>query len=80
MKVIHCCIDIRGVLRWGDAGLRGMFMKDGRKMKGAEVREYLLDQLEAGRKMLPMGEPCEGFSFATGCPGHIHHEAAEQVA
>lgn len=29
-------------------------------------------ELEAfkGRKVLPFGEPCEGFSYETGCPGH----------
>ena len=35
-----------------------------------EVREWLLDRLQEGKRRLPVGEPCEGFSYETGCPGH----------
>ena len=36
----------------------------------AEARDRLLDQLQAGRRYLPVGEACPGFSFESGCPGH----------
>lgn len=70
MQRIHMCVDIRGVLRWPDRQLAGMFTDDdGRKMKGHEVRDKLLDCLAEGKKVLPMGQ-CEGFDYQTGCPGH----------
>jgi len=76
-KTIHCCIDIRGVLRWKDRDLRGMFAyQNGQKLSGKEVREVLYDELAKGRKGIPMGEPCEGFSYDTGCPGHGQPEQA----
>lgn len=75
MVVFHAQVNIRGVLRWGAVGLRGMFRAvDGRLMSGAEVVDYLLDHLESGHKMLPWGVPCEGWSFLTGCPGHRAEE------
>jgi len=69
-RTIHCCLDIRGALRWPLRRLRGMFRIDGRACSGAQAREILLDHLSQGRRVLPMGEPCEGFSYETGCPGH----------
>jgi hypothetical protein len=65
------CVDIRGVLRWSNKKLAGMFTHDdGRRCSGPDAREFLLDQLALGRRVLPMGGPCEGFSYETGCPGH----------
>lgn len=61
-RTIHCCLDIRGALRWPLRRLRGMFRIDGRACSGAEAREILFDHLSQGRRVLPMGEPCEGFS------------------
>lgn len=68
----HTCLDIRGAIRNGKKFLwTGMFLHDdGRKMNAAEAMETLLDELSKGRKVLPVGEPCEGFSYDTGCPGH----------
>lgn len=70
-KRVHMVVDIRGVLRWPNRKLAGMFVhEDGRSLSGPDAREFLLDQLELGHRVLPMGEPCEGFSYQTGCPGH----------
>ena len=68
---IHCCVSIRGALKWPKRKLRGMLVDEsGRKLTADEVREWLFDQLALGRRVLPMGAPCEGFSYETGCPGH----------
>jgi hypothetical protein len=50
--------------------------QNGQKLSGKEVREVLYDELAKGRKVIPMGEPCEGFSYDTGCPGHGQPEQA----
>ncbi len=69
--MIHGCLDIRGALGWRKSQLRGMFVDElGRKQTADQCREILLDELAKGRKVLPLGDPCEGFSFDTGCPGH----------
>jgi hypothetical protein len=70
-KVVHMCIDIRGVLNWPKKNLRGLFKKsDGKSCTSQEARDYLMDRLSEGKKVIPFGAPCEGFSYETGCPGH----------
>ncbi len=65
------CVDIAGVLRWSDKELQGLFSADdGSRRPGREVRDWLRLQLAHGKRVLPMGEPCDGFSYQTGCPGH----------
>ena len=34
------------------------------------MRDWLKLQLLQGKRVLPMGEKCEGWSDITGCPGH----------
>ena len=36
-----------------------------------EVHEGFLDALAAGKTYVPLGEPCEGWTDAEGCPGHV---------
>lgn len=70
-KTVHMCVDIEGVLRWPDAELQKLFMDpDGQKRPGRYVRDWLRLQLAQGKRVLPMGNPCDGFSYQTGCPGH----------
>lgn len=70
-RTIHMCVDISGVLRWPDKDLAKLFKEDdGTHRSGAYVRDWLKLQLAQGKKVLPMGKPCEGFSYQTGCPGH----------
>lgn len=66
----HCCIDIRGALR-NVRNLVGSVKDDsGRKLTRHEIEEWLMDELARGRKVLPLGKPCEGFDYQDGCPGH----------
>jgi hypothetical protein len=44
-----------------------------------EAIEWLYDELAKGRRVLPMGPPCEGFSYETGCPGHLTFEGAGEA-
>ena len=69
--IMHMSIDIRGALRWNRGMLRRLLLRDdGSTASADEALEFLLDDLGKGRKMLPIGTPCEGFSYETGCPGH----------
>ena len=68
---VHVCLDIRGALSWTKKRLaRLMRHESGRWATADEAREALLDEVAKGRKVLPIGEPCEGFDYQTGCPGH----------
>ena len=70
-RIVHMCLDIRGALRWPARRLGGMFhTTDGKRFATSdEAREFLMDCLSEGKRVLPIGE-CDGFSFETGCPGH----------
>lgn len=68
--VLHTSLDIRGALAWPKSRLKGLLRINDRPATADEVHEWLCDQLAAGKRVLPMGEACDGFSFETGCPGH----------
>src|SRR5512143_2109675 len=69
-RTIHLCVDIEGVMPWPDEDLANLFTDDGVKRPGKYVRDWLKLQLAQGKRVLPIGKPCEGFSYTNGCPGH----------
>ena len=70
-RTLHMTIDIRGALGMPKRVLRSMFIDEsGRHATAEQAREHLLDLLQEGKKRLPLGEPRDGFSYETGCPGH----------
>lgn len=73
MSIMHCCADIRGMLRYHSrkGSLKGVFTdtETGRKLSDEEAREYLYDCLAKGWRVLPMGD-CDNFDYQTGCKGH----------
>lgn len=75
---VHCSLDVENSLRTFKAQNWKRSMKDetGRRLTPAECKDFLLSQLKLGRTCIPIGEPCEGFSYETGCPGH---EAADPI-
>jgi len=70
-RIIHMALDIRGALRWPARKLAGIFRtEDGERYATAdEAREFLMDCLSEGKRVLPIGA-CDGFSYEKGCPGH----------
>lgn len=71
MRTFHMCVDIEGVLRYSDAKLSKFFVEDdGSHRSGQCVRDWLRLQLAQGKRVLPVGSACVGFSYLTGCPGH----------
>ena len=46
--------------------------KDGSQTSDKDARAYLAECQAKGWKVIPFGEPCEGFDyFGHGCPGHL---------
>ena len=70
-ETVHMCMNIDSLLSRGVKSLHGLiFDSQGRKMSGREVRAWLLSERDKGRQVLPFGDPCEGFDYIAGCPGH----------
>ena len=79
-RTLHLCLSVRGALRW-DKRMMARQAKaarhaDGRVLTGEELREHLMDELAQGHEVIPLGAPCEGFDYETGCPGHDEPEAS----
>jgi hypothetical protein len=55
-----------------------LFTDDGVKKPGKVVRDWLKLKLAQGKRVLPMGQACDGFSYLTGCPGHPVAETEEE--
>jgi hypothetical protein len=68
----HMCMNVRGALTNFKARewVKVVTRDDGTFLTPAEVREWLMDELAKGRRVIPLGKLCEGFSYETGCPGH----------
>ena len=69
----HMRIDVRSVLRnWNPRDWRGCVAEEGtgRVLSTDEVHDGFLDALAAGKRYLPFGKPCEGWTPEEGCPGH----------
>ncbi len=72
----HICISVDGVLAMSPSQFEREFdnvVRDhtGKMMTTAEVRRHFEEARDKGYKVLPMNGECEGFSYETGCPGHV---------
>lgn len=69
-RMIHCCLDIKGGMM-NARMLKGVITVDGHTLTTVkEIRSFLQEQLDMGRKVLPMGD-CDNFDYQTGCRGHV---------
>lgn len=67
----HFNIRIEDALCNPDREIESMFHgENGEQLSAADIRRDLLDMFKQGKKVIPVGEPCEGWSDVTGCPGH----------
>ena len=78
-RTVHSCISVRGMLNWDRREtkryLRTITKNDGTRFSSIdEFRNALLDELVEGHEVLPIGKPCAGFDYKTGCPGHEEEE------
>lgn len=79
---MHMRWDVRGLLRrpLSYLGKQGFRHDDGRKATGAEVRDWLLDELAKGHNYIPLGQ-CDNFDYKEkGCLGHEHPDESTEVA
>lgn len=74
MTRYHCCIEITGAIK--NARIyRDCITVDGRLLHTPkEVKAFFREQLEMGRRVLPLGD-CDNFDYQTGCKGHQIEEA-----
>lgn len=69
-RMTHLCLDIQGGMM-NAKDLRGCITVDGKRLNTTkEVRDFLQEQLDMGRRVLPMGD-CDNFDYQTGCLGHV---------
>jgi hypothetical protein len=69
LKRVHLCQDVRGALKhWKPYQWRAVARDN--KMTVDQVKDAFMNYLLEGKKVIPLHEPCDGFSYENGCPGH----------
>ncbi len=73
----HMSIDLRGALHnWKDRLWRNCVTDpEGRTMSPRQVKDWLLDELAKGRKVVPFDPACDNFDYQKGCGGHPVEDA-----
>ena len=73
----HICQSVEGALRnWRKSDWAAIAKSNG--LSPQEVENHFWDLHSKGIKVIPIGEPCEGFSYQTGCPGHEVQDAIQE--
>lgn len=68
-RTIHICQSVEGALKnWKKSEWKSLAKSNNCTID--EVKEYFWQCMREGKRVIPIGEPCEGFSFQDGCPGH----------
>lgn len=81
MRQVHMCQSVEGPLvnwkarDWKHA-TKWITKADGSRMTADELKHAFVELLAQGARVIPLGKPCEGFSYQTGCPGHEIKEEA----
>ena len=77
--IYHSCVDVSGALK-SSRKLKAYMFRDesGRRLSADEAHDVLCEHLRAGHEVIPVGKPCEGFSYTTGCPGHMDDTGVQQ--
>lgn len=69
-KIIHVCQSVEGALKsWTKQDWQNI--ADHNNTTVHAVKERFRIWAFEGKRVIPLGEPCEGFSYQDGCPGHI---------
>lgn len=71
-RIVHMCMSVRGAIRNGEwrGSLVGACKEGDRVLTSDEILDALCDHLTQGHEVIPLGTPCEGWSWTDGCPGH----------
>jgi len=76
----HVSMSVRGALK--NKSFEGFTDANGNEVTKNQAQDFLMDQLSMGREKVPFGEPCEGYDYIKGCPGHEikeNHSTGESV-
>lgn len=74
----HVCQSVEGALKnWKSREWKSVAASN--DMTIAEVKQFFKNQSALGRRVIPIGEPCAGFSFESGCPGHPEELESRKV-
>lgn len=65
MSVFHISLDIRGALK--NRSFHGFTDDEGNKVHWRKVKKYLEEELDSGKRLLPMSQDCKKFDFQNGC-------------
>lgn len=68
-RILHICLSIDGALKNWDRHTWQAVARDNKTSVLELKQKFKIYQFE-GKKVIPIGEPCEGFSYIDGCPGH----------
>lgn len=70
-RTVHVCQSVEGALKnWKAREWKSIAKSNG--VTVAEAKEAFWEYMREGKRVIPIGEACEGFSYQTGCPGHAH--------
>lgn len=66
---IHICQSVEGALKNWTRKQWLAVAAENNMTPGQAKKQFELYRFE-GKKVIPIGDPCEGFSYIDGCPGH----------
>lgn len=78
-KTHHLSLSVTGCLRQTPDNNKLSWVNDdnGHPLTNKQLRAELKKADFEGKKLLLMSDKCDGFSFETGCPGHIRYIVIE---
>ena len=72
-RTFHICQSVEGALRnWKKTEWKSLAKSN--NMSIDQLKDEFYKMHSEGIKVIPFGDPCEGFSYQTGCPGHVKEE------
>lgn len=72
----HVCQSVEGALKhWKAREWKSVAKQNNCTVD--EIKNEFWKLHAEGKRVIPFGEPCEGFNYQTGCPGHNIQETAE---
>ncbi len=82
-RTFHLSVSVRGLLRRVTSGTKRErrnatvgIVVEGRQPTPEQLADTLMDELAQGHEVLPLNrEPCDGWDWKTGCPGHVKEQA-----
>lgn len=76
-RILHICQSVEGALKfWKTKEWKHVARENG--ISPEEAKEIFWGYLREGKRVIPLGEPCVGFDYQTGCPGHEKEETHEK--